>query len=86
LLQAAAVALERVWRAGYHYHKAGVILGELTGDALRQGELFADEELTPGARHREWERSEALMRTLDAINARFGRNMIRPLSAGIAQP
>ncbi len=26
------------------------------------------------------------MRTLDAINARFGRDMIRPLSTGIAQP
>jgi DNA polymerase V len=26
------------------------------------------------------------MRTLDEINARFGRDMIRPLSAGIAQP
>lgn len=86
LLQAASVALGRVWREGYRYHKAGVILGEFTGDALRQGELFSDEELTPGALHREYERSEALMRTLDAINARFGRDMIRPLSTGISQP
>lgn len=86
LLQAASVALERVWRDGYRYHKAGVILGEFTGDAMRQGELFTDEQLTPGAIHRERERSEALMRTLDAINARFGRDMIRPLSAGTAQP
>ena len=52
----------------------------------RQGELFTDEQLTPGAIHRERERSEALMRTLDAINARFGRDMLRPLSAGLAQP
>ncbi len=86
LLAAAQVALERVYRAGFAYHKLGVVLGEFMPDAVRQGELFGAEELTDGARHRQWERSEALMRTLDAINARFGRDMIRPLSAGIAQP
>ncbi len=86
LLEAAAEALRRVYQPGYRYHKLGVILSEFTPDALRQGELFSAEELAPGARHRERERSEALMRTLDAINARFGRDMIRPLSAGIAQP
>jgi DNA polymerase V len=31
-------------------------------------------------------RSEELIRTRDAINARFGRDMIRPLSTGINQP
>jgi DNA polymerase V len=86
LLEAASAALERVWRAGYRYHKCGVILGEFTGDAIRQGELFADDDLAPGAIHRHRARSEELMRTLDAINARFGRDMIRPLSTGIAQP
>ncbi|MGH2503766.1 MAG: DUF4113 domain-containing protein, partial [Ktedonobacterales bacterium] len=82
----ASAALERVWREGYRYHKAGVILGEFTGDALRQGELFREGDLSPGAIHRERARSEELMRTLDAINARFGRDMIRPLSTGIEQP
>jgi DNA polymerase V len=85
LLEAASAALERVWREGYRYHKAGVILGEFTGDAIRQGELFSDEDLAPGALHRHRERSEELMRALDAINARFGRDMIRPLSTGIDQ-
>jgi DNA polymerase V len=86
LLEAASAALARVWRPGFSYHKLGVILSEFTPDAVRQGELFSEAELTPGAIHRERERSEALMRTLDAINARFGRDVIRPLSAGIAQP
>lgn len=86
LLEAASAALARIWRDGYAFHKCGVILGEFTHDAIRQGELFSDEELTPGACHRERARSDELMRTLDAINARFGRDMIRPLSTGIEQP
>ncbi len=86
LLEAASAALERVYRPGYRYHKVGVMLGEFVGDAMRQGELFDEEALTPGAQHRQRARSEALMQTLDAINARFGRDMIRPLSTGIAQP
>ncbi len=48
LLQAASMAIERVWRNGYRYHKVGVILGEFTSDAVRQGELFTDEQLTAG--------------------------------------
>ncbi len=86
LLQATCAALDRIWREGFRYHKAGVLLGELTSDAVRQGELFNDDGLEPGARSRERERSEELMRTLDAINSRFGRDMIRPLSTGIVQP
>lgn len=86
LLEAAGVALTRMFRPGFAYHKLGVILSEFTPDAVRQGELFSEAELAPGAIHRERARSEALMQTLDAINARFGRDMIRPLSAGIAQP
>ncbi len=82
LLRAAASALRRIYRPGYSYHKLGVILGSFTPDTPRQGELFGDGALTPAAE----EQREALMRTLDAINARFGRDMIRPLSAGVAQP
>lgn len=86
LLAASQQALARLYRPGFTYHKLGVMLGEFTPDALRQGELFSAAELTPAARHREEERSIALMQTLDAINARFGRDTIRPLSTGIAQP
>ena len=70
LLRAARAGLERLFRPGLAYAKAGVMLYGLGDAARRQGSLFRT--LSP----EEERRREALMRTLDAINGKFGRESI----------
>jgi len=77
IVDAALHALDRLYLPGYAYHKAGVILTGLTPDAPAQLALF---DPLPDPR-----RSE-LMRVLDAINGRFGRDIIRVGAAGTVQP
>lgn len=67
------VGLERIYRAGYEYKKAGVILADIAPDHIVQEDLFAAEEAKPRA---------ALMETLDEINARFGRGTLKISSDG----
>lgn len=73
LVQAAHQALEKIYRSGIQYHKAGVIIGGFVGDVIRQGELF-EEPIDP--------RREELLQVMDAINTRFGREAIRLASTG----
>lgn len=56
-----------MWRPGLKYTKAGVILLDL------QAEVTAN--LLPT---RDTERADKLMTAMDAVNARFGRNTLRP--------
>ena len=67
LIEAAQSALSAVWRDGYLYKKAGVMLIELEKAATVPHGLFdsADDG-----------RSIARMRTLDGLNARFGRDTV----------
>ncbi len=59
--------LRAVWRPGYRYFKAGVMLQDLA-PARRQAVLFATFDR---------EKSAATMKVMDAINARFGRGTLR---------
>ena len=68
LVQAALAGLESIYRPGYRYQKAGVVLMEFVSPGQIQGDLFAPAP-RPG--------SEALMATLDKINARMGRGTVR---------
>lgn len=70
LQQAAQAALERLFRPGHAYAKAGVMLYALEAAAARQASLLR--ALSP----REEQRRAALMRTLDRINAKFGRDCL----------
>jgi DNA polymerase V len=69
--------LERIYRSGVQYHRAGVFLAELVPDTHRQLALFPSDEHT--------EKRQAVMEVMDAVNARFGRNTLRPAAAGIEQ-
>ncbi|MFA5957070.1 Y-family DNA polymerase [Hyphomicrobium sp.] len=71
LAGAALRALEALWRDGYRYSKAGVILLDLEA----QGETYAS--LLPS---RDPEKSADLMEALDVINGRYGRLTLRPAS------
>ncbi|MNR52841.1 DNA polymerase V subunit UmuC [compost metagenome] len=67
-MQAALAGLESIYRPGYRYQKAGVVLMEFVSPGQIQGDLFS-----PAPRPD----SKALMATLDKINARMGRGTVR---------
>ena len=74
LLRAALHLTRKLWREGYRYKKAGVMLLELAPAASVQGSLF----VRPDS-----DRSQALMRVLDRLNAEYGRRAVHFASSGI---
>ena len=76
LLRAAAHALDRIWRDGFRYKKAGVMLLDLAPSAIVQGDLWTAPD-TP--------RRKSLMQTIDRLNADHGRGVVRFASTGIKQ-
>ena len=76
LAGAALQGLGVIFREGYRYKKAGVMLMDLAPNTINQGTLFD----TPGLR----ENSVRVMAAFDALNQRFGRDAVRLGSAGLA--
>jgi DNA polymerase V len=81
LVQAAHMGLSAIYRAGYKFAKAGVMLVELQPDHIQQGEL--DLEAGDATLQEQGEKSQ-LMAALDSINQRFGRDTMKMASAGLA--
>ena len=79
LAAAALGLLRRLFRPGFNYQKAGVMLAGLEPRAGRQLGLFDP----PAA---ETARRAGAMRCLDAINARFGRDTLQYAAAGLGRP
>jgi DNA polymerase V len=77
IVQAACTGLRKVFRPGFRYAKAGVMLVDLEGAGQPQGEL----DLEPG----EVDRSR-LMAVVDGVNQRFGRGALSMASAGMVGP
>lgn len=76
LITASAVrGLQAIYRPGYRFAKAGVMLLDLQASSIEQGELDLDD---PGD-----DRSR-LMSTLDSINTRHGRGTVKLASVGTA--
>jgi DNA polymerase V len=69
ILQAALEALRRVFRPGFRYRKAMILLSGLTKRQGRQTELFGD--------RKQDEKQERLMTAFDSINTRYGRGTIQ---------
>lgn len=67
-------ALETIWRPGFKYKKAGVMLMDISPAENIQGELFPVEP--------EQDRRAQLMIALDGINARYGRGAVKTGSVG----
>ena len=65
-------ALKHMYRPGFEYKKAAVMLSELQPEGQRQACLW-DEEADEVGR----ERSRRLMNVLDEVNARFGRGAVQ---------
>lgn len=75
LTKAALFGLEQLFREGYQYKKADVMLMALTDAASRQGTLFDD-----GAGD---VRAVKLMGVVDALNRQHGRDTVQLGAAGI---
>ncbi len=73
LIKAAERALQAVWRDGYSYKKAGVILLDLVPSGRVQGDLW-DAPDSP--------RAQRLMAALDALNRNHGRGAVAFAACG----
>lgn len=68
LMASALRALKAMWRPGYRYAKAGVVLLDLYPAQSLPSSMFPTRDPT---------RSAVLMRTMDAITDRYGRGAVR---------
>ena len=80
LLRAARVGLRHIYREGYEYKKAGVVLLDLAPEGAVTRDLFS--QLGPETEARR----ERLMAVMDGINTRWGRGTVRYLAEGLVQP
>jgi DNA polymerase V len=76
IVACAVKGVEAVFREGYRYKKAGVLLHDLVPRGEVQEELFAPADAP-------W--SAELMGALDGVNRRFGRGALRFAGEGIAK-
>ncbi len=72
LARAALAGLRRLYKPGYAYQKAGVMLLDLSDTGHAQGALFATDRGNP-----------ALMRVMDRVNAYWGRGTLRLAAEGV---
>ncbi|MDT8992646.1 Y-family DNA polymerase [Curvibacter sp. APW13] len=77
LVQAALLGLQSIFKDGYDYAKAGVMLMELQSDQVQQMELRLEDEP-------DRDRSR-LMLALDTVNTRYGKGTMKLGSAGATQ-
>ena len=77
LVNAAVRGIEAIYRPGFNFAKAGVMLLDLQDGGIEQGEL--DLEPEPQLRGQ-------LISTLDKLNDRFGRDTVTLASAGTKGP
>lgn len=77
LIQHATRAVAQLYRPGYGYKKAGVLLANLSPAAAVQGDLFSH----PARQQRQ----NALMETVDGLNQRYGAKAVFCAAEGIGQ-
>lgn len=68
--------LRRIYRPGYGYHKAGIMLLDIVPRANQQFSLFVPGGIASA-------RNEKLMGVLDDINQRYGRGSLRLAAEGV---
>ena len=76
VIVAAQRGIERVFRPGMAFHKAGVTLLNLHDDTFVQPSMFDEVD----------ESAERLQATIDAINRRFGRDTVKYGAISLEQP
>jgi DNA polymerase V len=73
IVKAAGAVLRLIWKSGFRYKKAGVILLDLGPAARVQGDLW-DQPDSPA--------SKRLMKALDTLNGQYGRDTVILASTG----
>ena len=74
LIRDALRGTRSIFRPGYRYWKAGVMLNDLLDAKTAPVQMFPSRDPVKSAR---------LMATMDSLNGRFGRGMVRPAVSGI---
>ncbi len=74
LTEMAIQGLKAIYKKGYRYKKSGVILSLIADQPVMQQSLFED--------GRSKGQSSRLMKTLDAINAKYGQQTLRAAATG----
>ncbi len=74
LTKAALWGLKRIFRTGFAYQKAGIVLMNLSNSANQQASLFG----THG-------NNDRLMAVMDHVNAMWGRGTLRSAATGVAK-
>jgi len=77
LVDAVLACLRRIYREGYRYQKAGVMLSDISPANIIQGDLFAVAPTLP--------KPAKLMSVLDQINLKMGKGSLKLASDGIGQ-
>ncbi len=71
-LKAATQGVEKIFRLGYEYKKAGIVLNDISDAGMIQADLFMPQA----------DDNKALMSVLDDINNRFGKGTLRSAQEG----
>jgi DNA polymerase V len=77
LIEYATAAIERLYKKGFLYAKAGLILGELVPEVMVQGSLFDQADRR---------KSRRLMQAIDAVNLKLPDSPLIWAAEGIDQP
>lgn len=78
LVRAALFGLKKIYRGGFAYKKAGVMLMGINDEQIMQGSLLHE--------HGMGERSQRLMKVMDALNSRYGRNTVSVFTPASPKP
>lgn len=78
MIKSAHKLLEQLYKPGYKYKKAGIILTKLMPKDQIQLDLFNEHKSNP--------RNDRIMQTLDKVNAKHGRNTLSLAALGITKP
>jgi DNA polymerase V len=60
--------LKRIYKYGFNYKKAGVIVGDIVSEESRQLSLFTTQDIF---------KTKNIMNAMDDINRKMGRNKVR---------
>ncbi len=77
LIERGKLCLQQIWKDGFEYKKAFVMLSDISNQDFVQYDLFADKP-----KYSNSAKANSLMRTVDKINTRMGKGTCRMASEG----